>query len=98
MSLLTASIAYDDIEATEPANGISHQMTAERFVAQIARDTCANALFGLDERDDLSRIGLLGGKVIDGYVRSLPRVSNRRCPTHSGVTAGDQRFSSSETA
>ena len=74
------------------------QLLAERLVAQVAGDGHALAPLGLDQLDDLARIGLLVRQVVDRDVGALAGEGDGRGPAHAGIAAGDQRLAAGQPA
>ncbi len=81
-----------------PLDGVGHELLAERLAAQVARQGEADPALGLDQRDDLARVGLLVRQVVDGDVGALAGIGDGGGPAHAGVATGDQRLAPGEAA
>ena len=58
----------------------------------------AFAAFGFDQGDDFLRVGFFGGKVIDRDIGAFAGVGDRGGPAHPGITAGNERLATGQTA
>src|ERR1700733_690799 len=83
MALLSARVAYHNIETAQASNRFGHQPLAKSLLPKIAGNWDANAALPSDEIDDFARVGFFGGQEVDSDVGAFARVSYRRCTAHS---------------
>jgi hypothetical protein len=97
-AVLPAGVVDDDVEAAQAAHRLFHELFAESLVAQVAGNRKADALLGLDQRNNLGGIWLLNGKIVDRHIGALARVGDGGGAAHTRIAACDQGLAAREPA
>src|ERR1700733_10188505 len=95
-ALLAARIVDEDVQPAETAQRVGHQLLAERFAAQIARQRQADPSFGFNQRDHLARVWLLVRQIVYRHIGAFPSECYRGGAAHAGVAARNQGFTSEQ--
>ncbi len=90
--LLASGVIHRDIRAAQFGNGFFHQRVAEGLHANVAGNGDRFTAFGLNQRNDRCRIGLLFRQIANSDICTFTGIGDGYRATYAGITAGNQRF------
>ena len=78
--MLLGGVVDQNVEPAEFAHGVGDQRLAKALVLQVAGERDRPAACGADELDALEGVRLFNRQIVDGDVRPLAGVGDRRRP------------------